>query len=271
MSKQALKWKEKGNAEFKKGNHGKAIEYYTYATELDPKNHIFFTNRATAYFKMKKYDKSLRDANKSIKLNNDWWKGHLKKAESLLKLERFDEAEAAAKLGGQIFSSRTQFATIEKQARRARMSGMSDAEILKIEGNELFKNGQIDQAVAKYTEAIGCAESKTPEGRAILATVYSNRAACNRQLYLHDKVVKDCTKALKFSDLLTTDVKVKARLSKIYIRRAQSYESMEQYEQSLEDWMAASRMGGGTVATAGASRVRNGLRQLRKMKAQGRS
>ena len=28
------------------GNFEKAIEYYTYATEIDPKNHLYYTNRS---------------------------------------------------------------------------------------------------------------------------------------------------------------------------------------------------------------------------------
>jgi tetratricopeptide (TPR) repeat protein len=73
-SVQAEKYKEQGNAEFKKGNHAKAIEFYTYATEIDPRNHLLFSNRATAYYTMQKYDKSLRDSEKAIALNNSWWK-----------------------------------------------------------------------------------------------------------------------------------------------------------------------------------------------------
>lgn len=63
-----------GNAAFKRGDMGAAIEHYTFATEMDPTNHIFFTNRAAAYAHMKKWDKSLRDSNKSIKLKSDWHK-----------------------------------------------------------------------------------------------------------------------------------------------------------------------------------------------------
>lgn len=49
VNAEAEKYKDKGNAEFKAGNHGKAIEYYTYATEMDPKNYIYFTNRLVAF------------------------------------------------------------------------------------------------------------------------------------------------------------------------------------------------------------------------------
>jgi tetratricopeptide (TPR) repeat protein len=72
MSAESMK--EKGNEEFKKGNYEKAIEFYTYATEMDPKNHTFFTNRSLCYAQMKKWDKSLRDAEKSVQLKGDWEK-----------------------------------------------------------------------------------------------------------------------------------------------------------------------------------------------------
>lgn len=261
MSAQALKYKEKGNAEFKKGNHGKAIEYYTYAVEMDPRNHIFFTNRATAYFKMARFDKSLRDSNKAIKLNNGWWKGHLKKAESLMALERFDDAEVAAQLGLQLFSDKPHFKNLKDKAKRAKMKGMSTAEIHKVEGNDHFKSGRIEKAIASYTSAICAMDTKTASGKAIAAACYGNRAACNRQLYLHDKVVKDATKALEYNP----------QHVKSYIRRAQSYESLEKYELALADFTTASGMNGGTVATSGASRVRQGLRQLEKLKAKEKS
>lgn len=51
-----------------------AIEFYTYATEMDPKNHIYMTNRALCYASMKKWDKSLRDADKAVALKSDWEK-----------------------------------------------------------------------------------------------------------------------------------------------------------------------------------------------------
>jgi len=69
-------YKEKGNEEFKKGNYEKAIEFYTYATEMDPKNHIYMTNRSLCYASMQKWDKSLRDADKAVFLKADWEKVH---------------------------------------------------------------------------------------------------------------------------------------------------------------------------------------------------
>ncbi len=53
VNKQAEKYKDQGNEEFRQGNFAKAIEQYTYATECDPKNPIYFTNRSMCYFKVR--------------------------------------------------------------------------------------------------------------------------------------------------------------------------------------------------------------------------
>lgn len=78
----AESYKDKGNQYFKEKNYEKAIENYTYATEIDPKNHVYYTNRALCYASMQRWDKSLRDAEKSISLNKDWTKGWYRKGRS---------------------------------------------------------------------------------------------------------------------------------------------------------------------------------------------
>jgi stress-induced-phosphoprotein 1 len=250
VNQQALRYKEQGNAEFKKGNYGKAIEFYTYATELDPNNHIFFSNRATAYFTMGKFDKSLRDSNKAIQKNDQWWKGHKRKIECLIKLNRHQEAADHARGCVTQFPEKAEFATLLATAERTMRSSMSPAEWSKQLGNTAYQNGDQEGAIRHYSDAIGSVDRSTPEGKALAATLYCNRAACNRQLYMHDDVVADCTRAIKLDPSKT----------KAYIRRAQSYESLEKYQEALADFEQASLLGGGNVAMNGAARVRRGLR-----------
>jgi len=250
---------QKGNDEFKKGNHAKAIEYYTYATELDPKNHIFFSNRATAYFSMQDYAKSLRDSEKAVALDNTWWKGHSKGVECLMKLNRFQEAADKATACARQFSKEegertTQFAKFAADAKAALRGSMSPAEWNKTLGNEAFKAGKIDEAIKLYGEALRTVDTKTDEGKSLASAIYANRAACNRQLYMHDEVVADCTRSI---ELEPENVKA-------FIRRAQSYESMEKYSKALSDFEFASANGGGKVAMDGAARVRKGMANFEK-------
>ncbi|ORY62858.1 mitochondrial outer membrane translocase receptor TOM70 [Leucosporidium creatinivorum] len=59
---------------------------------------------------------------------------------------------------------------------------------LKARGNKLYSSKKFPEAVIQYTKAIECEEQ---------AVFYSNRAACYTNLGKHDKVVEDCTSALR--------------------------------------------------------------------------
>jgi len=254
-TKQALKYKEKGNAEFKLGNHGKAIEYYTYATELDPKNPVFFTNRSTAYFKMKKYEKSLRDANKAIKCDPKWAKGYYRKGVVLMEMNNYEEALKDLDQAVKLIPSNSSFVQAAAACKAKIFKSMSAAEIIKSEANTMFKQGQIEEAVKKYTQGIAACKDDAKDNL-VKADLYANRAACHRQLYASKKVVSDCTEALKYNP----------NHVKALIRRAQANESLEKFKEALQDFQQATYLAPGTpVAVQGASRIRAALKRENKM------
>jgi stress-induced-phosphoprotein 1 len=84
--------KAKGNAALQSEKYDEAVKYYTEAIQVDPSNHILYSNRSAAYAKTGKYNESLQDAEKTISLKNDWPKGYSRKGAALELLERFDEA-----------------------------------------------------------------------------------------------------------------------------------------------------------------------------------
>lgn len=254
----AESYKQKGNEEFKKGNHAKAIEFYTYATEMDPKNPIFYTNRSTAYFKMNKYEKSLRDAHKAIKYDPKWAKGYYRCGMALMEMAQPEEAMKMFQQASEILSSTpnsnaAMLADFQREALRAKsamLQGKSEAEILKMEGNDAFKAGKIDEAVKIYTRALKVAK---PDEGTCKADILANRAACKRQLYEPADVIKDCTEALTYNE----------NHVKAYIRRAQAYESVEKYKNALADFTKASQLAPNTqVAYQGASRIRQAMKKL---------
>jgi len=254
-TKQAMKYKEKGNKAFKAGNHAKAIENYTYATELDPKNPIFYTNRSTAYFKMEKFDKSLRDANKAIKCDPKWAKGYYRKGVVLMEMNQHKEALPALEKASKLKPDNVSFSNAVAACKAHNMKGMSGAEILKMEANELFKSGRIEDAIKKYTQAIAACKDNDKD-KLIKADIYANRAACHRQLYASKKVVADCTSALEYNP----------RHVKAMIRRAQAQESLEKFTEALQDFQQATYLAPGTpVAVQGASRIRAALKREKKM------
>lgn len=256
---QALKYKEQGNAAFKAGDTKKAIEFYTYATEMDPNNPIFYTNRATAYHKMGNFEKALRDATKAVKKDSTWAKGYYRQGLAIEELAKskteghtLDAAAACYKKAWEAAPSDKNYEQCYKQCIAAANADKSKAELLKLSGNELFKAGKQEEAIKHYTKAIEACVKGTEDK--MKADILANRAACYRQLYNPDQVVRDCSDALD----LTGGMHVKA-----LIRRAQAYEGLERYKKALKDYESALILspGAGNVVQS-VSRLRNALKRM---------
>jgi len=71
--------KAKGNAALQAENFTEAVTFYTQAIEIDPTNHILYSNRSAAYAKTNQYTNALKDAEKTIELKSDWPKGYSRK------------------------------------------------------------------------------------------------------------------------------------------------------------------------------------------------
>lgn len=85
-------YKEQGNEQFKARNYPVALELYTKAIEVEPNNHIFYSNRAACYMKMDKFQEALEDSEKCIQINHTFAKGYQRKGSALGKLEKFWES-----------------------------------------------------------------------------------------------------------------------------------------------------------------------------------
>jgi tetratricopeptide (TPR) repeat protein len=222
-------YKEKGNEEFKKGNYEKAIEFYTYATEMDPKNHVYYTNRSLCYASMKKWEKSLRDAEKSVSLKSDWEKGHYRKGCALRELGRYQEALSSFEKCSDINPKAQEYKQSFEETKRLMYKGMSESEILKLEGNDFFKRGKIQEAIDRYSAALAKCVGNDEKTLSVKADIYANRAACYVQLYEPKKVKDDCDQALAISP----------KHPKALLRRGLALESLEKYEAAVKDFEAA--------------------------------
>jgi tetratricopeptide (TPR) repeat protein len=253
VNKQAEAYKEKGNEEFRNGDFAKAIENYTYATEMDPKNPVYFTNRSMCYFKMGEHAKSLRDAEKSIKLNNNWVKGYYRAGMAELELGHFKEAVKYLKQAADMEPETAAYSQAAADAKRRLLATMTKAEVTKMEGNELFQTGEIDKAIAKYERALTEVKPVDDKSKNIAADIHANLAMCYQQRWDANNVVASCTNCL---ELVPNHVKA-------LVRRAQGYESLEKYKLALADFDAACALEPNMeVAYKGAVRVRGTLRKI---------
>jgi len=84
--------KLQGNAYFKTGNYVGALERYTTAIDLNPKDSTLYSNRSFVHLKMRNYYYANRDADVAIELNQSWPKAHYRKAEVLAEVGQYDSA-----------------------------------------------------------------------------------------------------------------------------------------------------------------------------------
>jgi tetratricopeptide (TPR) repeat protein len=89
---QSENYKNLGNEAFQKGDNEIAIDYYSRAIDLDPENHVFYSNRSAAYMKNDSKSKALKDAEKCVELAPNWSKGYNRLGAAQQALKRYEAA-----------------------------------------------------------------------------------------------------------------------------------------------------------------------------------
>jgi len=144
------------------------------------------------------------------------------------------EGEADADGGGEVEQHADPYADADGEGDHAASGGgggeeeeedhydLEKCESLKKEGNDWYKDGQFEEAIDIYTEALYLCP---PDQAKLKAIIFANRAACHMQLEKYDLVAADCSDAIA-SD--TTYVKA-------FMRRCSAYEKLERWHDALTD------------------------------------
>jgi len=263
MSKQkSEEWKAKGNKEYSSNNFSEAIKSYTKAIEFDKGNHLLYSNRSAAFAGLNQWEKALEDGVRCIEVNKEFVKGYFRKGLAEFEMKKYDAAIKTFKNGLNVDPSNQDLKDKLRETERiwqkvkprvnADGSPMSEAMMLKEDGNEHFRNHKYEDAIASYTRAIAKVTSK--DNPADVAAMYNNRAACYQQLYQFADMAKDCSESLK----LMPDNNPKALL-----RRGLAYEALERYQHAMDDLRAALLLDpGNKVAQDGVNRIGNSLRRM---------
>lgn len=91
----AVKLKKDANDAFQSCKFKDAINIYSSALEMAPKDHILWSNRSHAYYKLDKYKEALDDAEQVLRLRPDWPKGYFRRGCALYGLSRYEESVVA--------------------------------------------------------------------------------------------------------------------------------------------------------------------------------
>ncbi|XP_072190370.1 tetratricopeptide repeat protein 31 [Excalfactoria chinensis] len=81
-----------GNQAAMQGRYAEAVQAFTEAIKLNPREHRLFGNRSYCYEKLQQYQEALRDAEMALGLQPNWPKGFFRKGKALWGLKRYAEA-----------------------------------------------------------------------------------------------------------------------------------------------------------------------------------
>ncbi|KAJ9662142.1 Hsp90 cochaperone [Coniosporium apollinis] len=150
--------KAEGNKLFAEKKFQESIEKFTQAIELEPSNHVLYSNRSGSYASLKDFDKALEDATKVTEIKPDWPKGWTRKAAALHGMGDLvganDAYEEALKLDPNNAQAKSGLASvkraIEAEAQEDGLSGDPSGGL----GN-LFNDPQMIQKLASNPKTSG--------------------------------------------------------------------------------------------------------------------
>uniref|UniRef100_A0A673UAT9 RNA polymerase II-associated protein 3 n=1 Tax=Suricata suricatta TaxID=37032 RepID=A0A673UAT9_SURSU len=214
-SQKALTLKEKGNKYFKQGKYDEAIECYTKGMDADPYNPVLPTNRASAYFRLKKFAVAESDCNLAIALNRSYTKAYARRGaarfalqkledakkdyEKILELEpnNFEATNELRKINQALTSKENSYpegpdtvirTTEEEKKHIEQQQNKQQAISQKDLGNGFFKEGKYERAIECYTQGMAADGSN--------ALLPANRAMAYLKIQKYEEAEKDCTQAI---------------------------------------------------------------------------
>lgn len=250
--------KEKGNKALAAENFEEAIAAYTEAIDLDPKNHVLFSNRSAAYAKAEKYELALKDAEQTIALNPAWPKGYSRKGSALSYMQKYVEAFEAYQKGLEIDPNNAALQQGQAEIRNAVLSQLMKGQPMdedppapsppktepskpktddkpaeddnlpenkklarqsKELGNAAYKKKDFENALKHYNEAI--------EHDPTDITFYNNLAAVYFEQKDYQKCIEICEKGIEIGRENRADYKL---ISKAFSRIGNAYRKLENYK-----------------------------------------
>jgi stress-induced-phosphoprotein 1 len=253
--------KNEGNEAFKARDYDTAIARYSEAIELDPTNHVFYSNRSMAYAGKGAWEPAAADGKMCVQLNGSFMKGYHRAANALGQLGQFAEAVAITEKGlihhpgNADLTALLEHCRAQRDAAEAkRRAAMAGPELLKEQANDLFKAARFEEAIPAYTKALEACED---QNGTLALKIRNNRAACYQQLSAYQKVVDDTTHVLEFEP----------KNLKALIRRGLALEALERFRMALSDIRAALAIDPGMdIANRAQHRIGATVRALKKEK-----
>ncbi|KAM3926941.1 RNA polymerase II-associated protein 3 [Leptodactylus fuscus] len=256
-TEKALAEKEKGNNYFRAGKYDEAVQCYTKGMNADPYNAVLPTNRASAFFRLKKYAVAESDCNLAIAINRNYWKAYARRGACRLQLKNLQGAkedyekvlemdpnnfEAINELKKIALELQSSCNTVQekediREEIQEKIVEISEEEAKNIEaqqlkqkaivqkdlGNAYFKEGKYELAIECYTQGIVADGTN--------ALLPANRAMAYLKIQKYQEAEEDCTQAIALD---TSYGKAFARRGTARIMLGRLREAREDFEMVLK-------------------------------------
>ncbi|XP_028255050.1 RNA polymerase II-associated protein 3 [Parambassis ranga] len=246
--KKALDEKKKGNDFFRDGKYDDAIECYTRGMGADPYNPVLPTNRATAFFRLKKYAVAESDCNLAIALDSNYFKAYARRGAARFALKKYESAledyEMVLKLDPGNVEAQNEMKKIkevlghqaptvtsgdthpgeisqvdpDQQRLLEEQQRKQEAVVQKDRGNAYFKEGKYEAAVECYSRGM--------EADNMNVLLPANRAMAYLKLERFTEAEEDCTKAISLDNTY----------SKAFARRGTARVALGKLEEAKQDF-----------------------------------
>ncbi|XP_019348455.1 RNA polymerase II-associated protein 3 isoform X1 [Alligator mississippiensis] len=268
----AIAEKEKGNKYFKQGIYDEAIECYTRGMHADPYNPVLPTNRASSFFRMKKYSVAESDCNLALALDKNYTKAYARRGAARFALKNLQGAkedyQKVLELDPNNFEAKNELRKIDQAVMSkddskpteheevVKKHELTEQEKQQIEqqqlkqkaiaekdlGNGYFKEGKYEAAIECYTRGI------TADGtNAILP---ANRAMAYLKIQKYEEAEDDCTQALLLD----------ASYSKAFARRGTARVALGKLREAMQDFETVLKLEpGNKQAISELSKIQNEL------------
>ncbi|NXR90139.1 RPAP3 protein, partial [Hypocryptadius cinnamomeus] len=270
-TEKALAEKEKGNNYFKQGNFDEAIKCYTRGMHSDPYNPVLPTNRASAFYRMKKFSVAESDCNLALALDKNYIKAYARRGAARFALKNLQGAkedyEKVLELDANNLEAKNELKKIDqalslkenseqKEFEDAVRTGLTDEEKQRIEeqqlkqkaiaekdlGNGYFKEGKYEAAIECYTRGIAADGTN--------ALLPANRAMAYLKVEKYKEAEDDCTQALLLD----------ASYSKAFARRGAARVALGKLKEAIQDFEAVLKLEpGNKQAINELTKIRNEL------------
>nr|XP_056702260.1 RNA polymerase II-associated protein 3 isoform X2 [Euleptes europaea] len=245
-TEKALAEKEKGNNYFKQGNYDAAIECYTKGMNADPYNPVLPTNRASSFFRMKKYSVAESDCNLALAINKNYTKAYARRGAARFALQNCmgakEDYEKVLELDPNNFEAKCELQKIEQAIMSKENAHSEETEAYKIMqtveeikridmeqlkqkaiaekdlGNGYFKESKYEAAIECYTRGIAADGTN--------ALLPANRAMAYLKIQNYEEAEKDCSQA----------VLLDSSYSKAYARRGTARAALGKLNEAIQDF-----------------------------------